>query len=108
MGKAIQFPNSSPDVQTIMLDDKPETMLSARGVLLFYLSSWKIDKNEIAHNGLRKYCEYLAMHGYGQGAEKILHDLDGMNRAAGIVWVKSTFAKYVQDQWDVMQYVLQR
>lgn len=108
MKKAIQFPNSKPDMQTMMLDGKPETMLSARGVLLLYLSAWQHDRNEKAHTGLRRYCEYLAMHGYGQGAEKILHDLDGMSYAAGSAWVKSTFAKYVKDEWAVMQYALQR
>ena len=64
MDNVIQFPADTPDVQEMILDGKPEVMLSARGVVLFHLSAWNVDGNEKAHNGLRRYCEYITMHGY--------------------------------------------
>lgn len=54
----IPFPKEKPDVQEMMLDGKPETMLSARGVVLTCLSSWKLDGNENAYGCLQRYCEY--------------------------------------------------
>lgn len=106
MDKIIPFPADRPDVQEMMLDGKPELMLSARGMVLFHLSAWKVDGNEKAHNGLRRYCEYITMHGYQGGASEALAALDGMNKPQGIAWVKSTFARYVQDGRALIQYMM--
>ncbi len=63
----------------MMVDGQPELMLSARGVVLFHLSSWRVDGNQKAHDGLRRYCEYIVMHGYKGGAavasDKTLEEL---------------------------------
>lgn len=61
---------AGPDVKEMMLDGKKELMLSGRGVVLFYYSAWKEDGNEKALDGLRRYCEYIAAHGYRGGATK--------------------------------------
>ncbi len=95
-------------MKEMLLDGKPEMMLSARGVVLLYLSSWKLDGNVKAHDGLRQYCEYITMHGYRGGAVKALAELDGLDKPQGIAWVKRTFARYVQDQAALMEYMLQR
>ena len=104
--KILQFPQQRPDVQEMMLDGKPETMLSARGVLLMCLSSWKLDKNDRAHDVLRRYCEYISVHGCQGGASKALKELDGLGKGADAAWVRHTFAQYVEDQNALMQYVM--
>ena len=106
MDKIIPFPEDNPDVREMMLDGKPEVMLSARGVMLFHLSSWIEDENEKAHNGLRRYCEYITMHGYPGGASAALAELDNMGKEQGIAWIKRTFARYVQDSFALIQYVM--
>ena len=106
MDNVIQFPADTPDVQEMILDGTPEVMLSARGVVLFHLSAWKVDGNEKAHNGLRRYCEYITMHGYQGGASAAIAALDGMDKPQGIAWVKRTFARYVQDQRALIQYMM--
>lgn len=106
MDNVIQFPADTPDVQEMILDGKPEVMLSARGVVLFHLSAWKVDGNEKAHNGLRRYCEYITMHGYQGGANAAIAALDDMDKPQGIAWVKRTFARYVQDQMALIQYMI--
>lgn len=106
MGKIIPFPGERPDVQEMMLDGEPEVMLSARGVVLFHLSAWKVDGNEKAHDGLRRYCEYITMHGYRRGASEALAALDGMDKPQGIAWVKRTFGRYVQDERTLIQYMM--
>ena len=100
------FPSENPDAQEMILDGKREIMLSTRGVVLFCLSAWKVDGNEKAHNGLRRYCEYIAIHGYQGGASAAFAELDGLDEPQGIAWVKRTFAKYVQDQNSLIQYVM--
>lgn len=102
----IPFPSEKPDVQEMMLDGKPEMMLSARGVVLFCLSSWKLDQNEQAHSCLQRYCEYITMHGCPGGAAKALAELDGLDKPQDIAWVKRTFARYVQDHNALIQYVM--
>lgn len=106
MNKIVPFPGEKPDKKEMMLDGKPETMLSARGVVLFHLSAWKVDGNEKAHNGLRRYCEYITIHGYQGGASAALSELDGLDKAGSVAWVKRTFARYVQDQAALIQYMM--
>ncbi len=106
MGKIIPFPADKPDVREMILDGKPEMMLSARGVMLVHLASWREDGNEKAHNGLRRYCEYITMHGYPGGASAALTELDSMGKDQGAAWIKRTFARYVQDSFALIQYVM--
>jgi len=106
MEKIIPFPGEKPDVKQMELDGNPELMLSARGVVLFYLAAWREDGNKKAHNGLRLYCEYITMHGYRGGATEALKELDGLDKGMATAWIKRTFAQYVQDQNALMGYIL--
>lgn len=106
-GKILQFPHQGPDIKEVVRNGKPEKVLSARGVLLFFLSAWKLDGNEKAHNCLRRYCEYIAAHGCKGGASQLLAELDSLDRGEDAAWIRRTFAQYVQDQTALMQYVLQ-
>lgn len=105
--KILQFPKQTPDVREVMLDGKPESALSARGVLLLCLSSWKLDKNSRAHDVLRRYCEYISAHGGKGGASKLLSELDELGKGADAAWIRRTFARYVKDQNALMRYVLE-
>lgn len=62
-----------PDVKEMMVGGEKKMMLSGRGVVLFYYSTWKEDGK--AFDGLRRYCEYIAAHGYGGGVTKALAEL---------------------------------
>ena len=104
MNNVIPFPADQPDAREMMLDGEPEIMLSARGVVLFHLSAWKADGNKKAHDGLRRYCEYITMHGYQGGASAALAELE--DKQQGIAWVKRTFARYVQDERALIQYMM--
>ena len=104
MNNVIPFPADQPDAQEMMLDGEPEIMLSAQGVVLFHLASWREDNNEKAHSGLRRYCEYITMYGYQGGASAALAELE--DKQQGITWVKRTFARYVQDERALIQYMM--
>ena len=90
----------------MMGDGKKELMLSGRGVVLFYYSAWKEDGNGKALDGLRRYCEYIAAHGYRGGATKALSELKRMGKDDAAEWIRRTYARHVQDDKSLMQYVI--
>lgn len=97
---------AGPDVKEMMVDGKKELMLSGRGVVLFYYSAWKEDGNGKALDGLRRYCEYIAAHGCRGGAAKALSELKRMGKDDAAAWVRRTYARHVQDDDSLMQYVI--
>ena len=44
-----------------------ERHVSAVGVILMALHGWRVGHKEPCREALRRYCQYLAMHGYGAG-----------------------------------------
>jgi len=97
---------AGPDAKEMMLDGKKELMLSGRGVVLFYYSAWRSCGNEKAHEGLRRYCEYIAAHGCRGGAAKALAELDALSEEDAKIWIKRTYARHVHDDEALMQYVI--
>lgn len=106
MEKIIPFPSSQPDVCEMMVDGKPETMLSARGVVLLALDGWKAENIPESRDAMRRYCEYIALHGGQTGASAAFSRLESMSMPHARAWVKATFDRYVQDKEAVVQYVL--
>lgn len=97
---------AGPDMKEMMVDGKKELMLSGRGVVLFYYSAWKEDGNGKALDGLRRYCEYIAAHGCRGGAAKALSELKRMGKDDAAAWIRRTYARHVQDDESLMQYVI--
>lgn len=104
--KVIQFPHQGPDVQEMILDGKPEMMLSARGVLLLALAGWKEESLEASKDAVCRYCEYVCLHGFPGGANAAMTALKGMSTDDAEGWLKRTFAQFVTDQNALMGYVL--
>ena len=88
------------------IDGKEEELLSGRGVVLVTFLSWRDEKMPKAHEALRRYCEYLALHGYGSGASDMLVELDGMDTERAVSWIKATYGKYVKDNLALLRHVL--
>jgi hypothetical protein len=97
---------AGPDMKEMVVDGKKELMLSGRGVVLFYYSAWKEDGNRKALCGLRRYCEYIAAHGYQGGATKAMAELKSMGKDDAAEWIRRTYARHVQDDESLMQYVI--
>lgn len=95
-----------PDMKEMMVDGKKELMLSGRGVVLFYYFAWKEGGNGKALDGLRRYCEYIAAHGCRGGAAKALSELKRMGKDDGAAWIRRTYARHVQDDESLIQYVI--
>lgn len=95
-----------PDVTTMEIDGKEEAMLSGRGVVLFCYLTWLDEQNEGARGTLRRFCEYIAAHGYKGGAAKALAELDALRKDDGVMWIKRAYARYAQDNNSCIQYVM--
>lgn len=108
MNKIVPFPGEKPDIKEMTLDGKPETMLSARGVVLLALSGWKEEGLSASERAMRRYCEYITFHGYQGGATRAVRELEDMSKDKAISWVKRTFSQYVQDQAALVQYILEQ
>lgn len=108
VGNIVPFPPAQPDAKEMTLDGKPETMLSARGVVLLALSGWKEEGLSASERAMRRYCEYITFHGYQGGATRAVRELEGMSKDEAIPWVKRTFSQYVQDHAALVQYILEQ
>lgn len=107
--KSGQYELSVPggaDVTTMESDGQEEIMLSGRGVVLFCYFTWLDERNEGARGVLRRFCEFIAIHGYKGGAAKALADLDALGKDDGIMWIKRAYARYAQDNNACIQYVM--
>ena len=88
------------------IDGKEEICFTGRGAVLMTFFAWRDDKLPKAREALRRYCEYLAMHGYGGGTSAILAEIDGMDKDRGANWIKATYGKYVEDDLSLMRHVI--
>ena len=83
-----------------------ETYISPTGVILFALSGWRTDRKQECREALERYCQYLAMHSYGQGSKAIWRALEAMPDKQAREWAESTFTRYVSDPVAAVEYVL--
>ena len=104
--KILYFPHRKPDAQEVVLDGKPELMFTACGVMLLCFFAWRDDGNQKAHDGLRRYCKYLAAHGCPGGASGLLEELKALDDEAAKAWIRRTFDRYVQDGPALVEYAL--
>jgi len=70
------------------------------------LISWRGDKKPKAYEALRRYCQYLAMHGYGANASTILNDLEQMDNDRAAAWIKETYGRFIKDDRSLISHVL--
>lgn len=96
------------DMKMMEIDGQEEAMLSARGVVLLCYLTWKDDGNKKAREAVRRYCEYIAAHGCKGGASKLLSELDGLDKDAGLEWIRRTYAQNGVDNNSLIEYVMGR
>ena len=83
-----------------------ERHVSTVGVVLLALHGWRTDHKEPCREALRRYCQYLAMHGYGKGSKAIWEHLAGMDNQEAAQWVETTFRQFVTGPVAAVEYVL--
>lgn len=88
------------------MEHNGETLVSPTGVILMALRGWRTDHKRECREALERYCQYLAMHGYGKGSKAIWNALALMDDQQAREWVESTFERYVLDPIAAVEYVL--
>lgn len=107
--KSKRFDLSTPDKADYtkgIIDGKEEILFSGRGTVLITYFSWLDDKLPKTREALRRYCEYIAAHGYRGGATKALAELEELGKDDAVSWIKRTYARHVQDDMALIQYIL--
>lgn len=104
--KDVKKKAESSDARYAMIDGKEEIMISGRGAVLLAFFGWRDENNQKAKQSVRRYCEHLALHGYGEGATAIFDELEGMNKDVGAEWIKTTYREYVKDDREAISYVM--
>lgn len=94
------------DYQEREIDGEEEILVNARGTVLLFYFTWKDEGNQKAHDGLRRYCKYLAAHGCPGGASGLLEELKALDDEAAKAWIRRTFDRYVQDGPALVEYAL--
>ena len=95
-----------PDVRETVADGEKQPVVSVKGVILLAWAAWKKDGSEQSRDVMRRYCEYISVHGYRGRASKAMVELEAMGFNYGAKWIKRTFARYVRDSVALMRYVL--
>lgn len=96
-------PKPTPDVMKQEVDGEEEILFTARGVVLMAFLLWVDEKNAKSKLFLQRYCNLIAMRGYGKGASEILAEVLAMGKDEGVEWVRDTYDKYIHDDMEAIQ-----
>lgn len=106
-----KFELSTPftqDFRKDVIDGEEQILLTGRGVVIFSCFTWKKENNQKAKEAMRRYCEYIAVHGFKGGAKKALAEVERLEDAAAVEWIRKTYARHVHDDKGLIQYVMER
>lgn len=96
-------PKPTYDIMKRDVDGEEEILFTGRGVVLFCFLTWVDEKNAKSKLFLQRYCNLIAMRGYGKGASEILAEVLAMGKDEGVDWVRDTYDKYIHDDMEAMQ-----
>lgn len=100
--------NLGEETKEVIADGKKKLVLCPLGVLAVFLKGWREHGSQELHDGLRRYCEYICMHGYRGGATKALAEFDGLDMDGAVAWIGRTYNRYVKDGFAMLGYILVR
>lgn len=94
------------ETKEVIVDGKKKLVFCPLGVLALFLHGWREHGSQKSHDGLRRYCEYISMHGHRGGATKALAELDSLDIDGAVAWMGRTYDRYVKDGFAMLGYVL--
>lgn len=92
---------NKPDVM-----HKEELVFTGRGTVLCTYFAWLDDELPKALEAMKRYCQYLALHGYGKGASDIWAELEALDKDAGADWIRLTYGCYVHDDAALISFIM--
>lgn len=82
-------------------DDPEGVMLSARGLLKFFLLEM-LDKNPKGALFMSEYFKLLAARRYGKTTAAIKQEVRRMSKQEAVQWAERTYARYITDDREIM------
>ena len=90
----------------LVIDEKSEYVKAGCAILVLVYRSWVGESgSERDIRVLRRYAQYLAMHGYGGGIAKILAEFLWKCDRDALRWIITTYDKYVTDDRAMVAWV---
>lgn len=103
---SIPYPKRSNTIRKkgIPIEDVP---LTVRGTIIVIYNLLIGDPfNDKPKNAMKRFCHYLEQQGYGESTNDIFAKLVRMNKKQGEKWIKSVFKKYVNDDTQLLEFVM--
>ena len=101
-GKYAYLDTNTPDY----IKREDDYLLSGRGLVMICYSQWREDENPQAKAAMRRYCQYLALKGYGARASAILEEILGKDQETARTWIKGTYGAFVEDEHELISFVM--
>jgi len=83
-----------------------EILFTGRGVVKSTYLTWVDENNSIARESFRRYCQYLAMHGFGCRASSIFKEVEQMSKDDVCKWIDDTYDQYINDSRLMLDFIL--
>lgn len=83
-----------------------KVVLRKDDILLGFLYAWMAGRDPAAYDALRRYCEYICLHGCPGFASNVIDALEDMDKWSAAAWIQQTHSKYVQDERAMIRYIL--
>lgn len=96
-------PEPTSDIMRHEVDGEEEILFTGRGVVLMAFLLWVDEKNAKSKLFLQRYCNLVAMRGYGKGSSEILAEVLAMGKDEGVDWVRDTYDKYIHNDTEAIQ-----
>ena len=94
-------------VKTMNVSGREELMVTAHGVLNAVYIGWRRDHNAKCKHVVKRYCQYIALHGYRGGWKRAYALLKSADKPEGLNFLSNTLTRYVENQYAMMQYIMQ-
>ena len=94
------------ETRKMVIDGKTEDMISSYGVIYAAYHGWKRYKIPGCERAVKRFCQYISLHGCTGGATGLFNALNDMTDDDAIQWLKESIDKYVTDKVAMVKYSL--
>jgi len=105
--KALLDAAGKSETSKMVIDGKTEDMISSYGVIYAAYHGWKWHKIPKCERVIKRFCQYISLHGCTGGATGLFNTLKGMTDDDAIQWFKESIDKYVTDKVAMIEYSLE-
>ena len=95
------------EIMAEMIDGKMEATISANGIIYAAYHGWKWYRIPKCERVIKRFCQYISIHGCTGGATRLFNTLKGMTDDDAIQWLNRTIDMYVTDKVAMVEYSLE-